>query len=67
MLDFSFEASQENDLLESKILNDLTEILRENKNIAKYNFKNNYIADFVAMKMLKEVKENKNIYIIDLP
>lgn len=48
-------------------MNSLLNVLKENKTIAKYNFKNNYISDFVAMKMLKEVKENKNIFIIDMP
>lgn len=45
-----------NDTLEEAILNKLLQVLRDNKSIAKYSFKNNYIADFVAMKMLKEVK-----------
>lgn len=42
-------------------------ILQNNVNIAKYNFKNNFIPDDVAKLIIECVKENKNIFIIDLP
>jgi len=38
-----------------------------NQSIAKYNFKNNWIPDVVARKMLIEVKDNKNIFLFELP
>jgi hypothetical protein len=53
--------------LEEKIYVNLVELVRVHKSIAKYNFRNNYIPDGVAMKILNEVKENKNIYIFELP
>lgn len=55
------------DPLERKIMKKLCLLLRDNQSIAKYNFKNNYISDNLAMKMLNKVKDNKNIFIIDLP
>ena len=42
-------------------------ILKNNQNIAKYNFRNNWIPDIIAKKLLNEVKDNKNIFLFDLP
>ena len=46
------------------ISNDLIELVRSHKEIAKYNFRNNYIPNCVVMKMLTEVKENKVIFML---
>ena len=42
-------------------------MIAENKSIVKYSFKNNYISNRVAGLILENVRENKNIFIIDLP
>lgn len=42
-------------------------MIEYNKSIAKYNFKNNYISNKVASIILELVRENKNIFVIDLP
>ena len=42
-------------------------MLEKNTEIAKYSFKNNYISDTVAEKMLMKVKDNKNVFIIEMP
>lgn len=42
-------------------------IIKNNQSIAKYNLTNNWIPDSVARKLLLELKENKNIFIFDLP
>ena len=52
---------------EEKIAKEILHILQSNTNIAKYNFKNNFIPDEVAKLMIDLVRENKNIFIIDLP
>lgn len=55
---------EEIDSLEQKISEQLQELLGTHKQIAKYNFKNNYISDAIAYKMLQKVKENKVIFIL---
>lgn len=52
---------------EEKMAKELIYILQNNLNIAKYNFKNNFIPDDVAKLIIDVVRENKNIFIIDLP
>lgn len=49
------------------IAKEIIYILQKNVNIAKYNFRNNFIPDDVAKLMIDMVRENKNIFIIDLP
>ena len=53
--------------MEEKIEKELLSILKNNQTIAKYNFNNNWIPDAVAKKLVAELKENKNIFIFDLP
>ena len=67
ILGFRLDDIQMSDTLQEKIANHLIELVRSHKELAKYNFRNNYIPDCVVMKMLNEVKENKVIFILDLP
>ena len=42
-------------------------IVQKNQSIAKYNFRNNWIPDGVARKLLNEVKDNKVVFLFELP
>ncbi len=64
ILGFRLDDIQLTDSLQEKISTSLIQLIRSHKEIAKYNFRNNYIPDCVAMKILNEVKENKNIFMI---
>lgn len=55
------------DTIEEKIEKQILSILRHNSSIAKYNFRNNWIPDIIARKMLAEVKENKVVFLFELP
>ena len=44
------------DSIEQKIEKEMIEIVRKNQSIAKYNFRNNWIPDGIARKLLNEVK-----------
>ena len=45
----------------------MIEIIKNNTSIAKYNFRNNWIPDVVARIMLAEVRDNKNVFLFELP
>lgn len=53
--------------IEEKIEKELLSIVKNNASIAKYNFRNNWIPDEILRKMLTEVRDNKVIFIIELP
>ena len=53
--------------IQERIAKELCSIIEGNENIAKYNFRNNFIPDDIAKQIIDLVKENKNIFIIDLP
>lgn len=55
------------DTIEEKIEKEMVSIVKNNESIAKYNFRNNWIPDVIARKLLNEVKDNKNIFLFDLP
>lgn len=55
------------DTIEEKIEKEMVSIVKNNESIAKYNLRNNWIPDVIARKLLNEVKENKNIFLFDLP
>lgn len=42
-------------------------IVKTNQSIAKYNFRNNWIPDGVARKLLNEIRDNKNVFLFELP
>ena len=45
----------------------MVDIVKNNQSIAKYNFRNNWIPDGVARKLLNEVKDNKVVFLFELP
>lgn len=45
----------------------MLEIVQNNQSIAKYNFRNNWIPDGVARRLLNEVKDNKTVFLFELP
>lgn len=45
----------------------MVSIIKNNQSIAKYNFRNNWIPDGVARKLLTEVKDNKIVFLFELP
>lgn len=45
----------------------MVSIVRNNQSIAKYNFRNNWIPDGVARKLLNEIRDNKNVFLFELP
>lgn len=53
--------------IEEKIEKELITIVKNNASIAKYNFKNNWIPDSIAKQLLMEVKENKTVFLFELP
>ena len=55
------------DTIEEKIEKEMLGIVMKNMSIAKYNFRNNWIPDGVARRLLNQVKENKVIFLFDLP
>lgn len=55
------------DSIQRNIADQLIEVLQNNKEIAKYNFKNNFICDKIAEEMLEKIKTNKVIFIMDMP
>ena len=55
------------DSIEEKIEKELLEIVKKNTSIAKYNLRNNWIPDVVARKILAELRENKNVFLFELP
>lgn len=55
------------DSIEEKIEKELVSIVKHSNTIAKYNFRNNWIPDGVARKLLGEVRENKTVFLFDLP
>lgn len=55
------------DTIEQKIQKEMLSIIKNNSSIAKYNFRNNWIPDSVAKSLLNEVRENKVIFLFELP
>lgn len=45
----------------------MVSIVKGNQSISEYNFRNNWIPDGVAKKLLNEVRQNKTIFQFELP